>query len=70
MFWLCRRAKARESVVISQALGAAVTAASILLTRAISERNAALVNQVFDVGLLLHSVSLLSTSGNEVICVF
>ena len=58
-------AKARESIVLSQALAAAVTAAAEVLGQAIRDREGAAVRQMARAGLLLHSVSLLSTSGKE-----
>jgi hypothetical protein len=59
-------AKAHESVVMGQALGAAVATAVEFLTRAIREKAGAVLQQVSAIGLLLHSVCLLSTTGSEV----
>jgi hypothetical protein len=58
-------ATARDIVVASQATTAVVSAAVDLLTRLISNRSTAALKQVAHAGLLVHSVSLLSTSGNE-----
>jgi len=58
-------AHARETVVMSQALAAAVAAGIDLLTRVISNRDGKVLLQVSRIGLLLHSVCLLSTSGHE-----
>jgi len=58
-------AKARESVVLAQALGAAVATSVEFLTRCLTERAGPVLQQVARIGLLLHSVCLLSTSGRE-----
>jgi len=51
-------AKARESVVMGQALGGAVAASMDWLNRAVTERRGSHLQQVARIGLLLHSVSL------------
>ena len=56
---------AREAVVVSQALGGVISAAIDLLERAISNRDTAAISQYFEVGLLVHSICLLSTHGKE-----
>jgi hypothetical protein len=56
---------ARESVVVSQALGAVVAAAEGHLSKCLLEKNEAVVRQLVDVGLLVHSVGLLTTMGKE-----
>ena len=58
-------ARAREAIVVSQALGAVVVAASELLERFVKEKKVSAIRQVHSIGLLLHSVSLLSTKGSE-----
>ena len=55
----------RESIVTSQALGAIVTAALDHLVSCITLRQEAVLRQISCVGLLVHSVCLLSTYGNE-----
>jgi len=56
----------REAVVLSQAVGGVVASCTELLTDAITHRNAGLLRQVTSsAGMLVHSVSLLSTRGNE-----
>jgi len=55
----------RESVVMCQALGAVVAAGVDLLTRTVRERKATVIRQLFTVGMLVHSVCLLSTTGTE-----
>jgi hypothetical protein len=57
--------RARQSVVLSQALGAAVTASVELLTRLVIEHRTLDLQQCGAIGLLLHSACLLTTSGNE-----
>jgi len=56
---------ARETIVLSQALAAAVAACIDHLTQCIVNRQNRVLSQVSSIGLLLHSVSLLSTSGKE-----
>jgi len=56
----------REAVVVSQALGGVVASCIEQLTDAITHRNAGLLRQVTSsAGMLVHSVSLLSTQGDE-----
>jgi hypothetical protein len=58
-------ARTREAIVVGQALGAVVVAASEHLTRFVKEKQISAIRQVHSIGLLLHSVSLLSTTGLE-----
>jgi len=58
-------ARARECLVMSQALGAAVTAAAEVLVTCITEKRLDTLRQMYNIGLLLHSVCLLSTAGKE-----
>ena len=56
----------REAVVVSQALGGVVASCIELLTDVITHRNAGLLRQMASsAGMLVHSVSLLSTQGAE-----
>jgi hypothetical protein len=57
--------RAREAIVVSQALGAVVAASSEFFLRAVTDHNTDVIRQVARIGLLLHSVCLLSTSGDE-----
>ena len=58
-------AKARESTVMSQALGAVVACASEAIARCIDARQDAPLRQASEIGLLVFSACLLSTSGDE-----
>jgi hypothetical protein len=58
-------AKARETVVLGQALGGLATAASAQLGHLVAGRDAAGVAQVWGCGLLVHSACLLTTAGDE-----
>jgi len=58
-------ARAREAIVVGQALGAVVVAASELLERFVKEKKVSAIRQIHSIGLLLHSVCLLSTKGSE-----
>lgn len=55
----------REAVVLSQALGAIVAASVENLADVLKRRDAAAFRQVQAIGLLVHEVSLMSTSGHE-----
>ena len=55
----------REAVVISQALGALVAACGEHLADSLRRRDTAALLQMQAIGLLLHEVCLLSTSGHE-----
>eukprot|EP00613_Pedinella_sp_CCMP2098_P021665 CAMPEP_0171692996 /NCGR_PEP_ID=MMETSP0991-20121206/6392_1 /TAXON_ID=483369 /ORGANISM="non described non described, Strain CCMP2098" /LENGTH=767 /DNA_ID=CAMNT_0012281373 /DNA_START=514 /DNA_END=2817 /DNA_ORIENTATION=+ len=55
----------REGALIGQALGAAVASSVELLERCLEDRNENLLLQVAEIGLLIHSVCLLSTHGKE-----
>lgn len=57
--------RCREAIVASQALSAAIMAAGEVLVRAIEDHQGTIIRQFANIGLLLHSVCLLSTSGNE-----
>jgi hypothetical protein len=59
------QAKAREAVVLSQAIGAVVIASIDVLSRHVTSRNIHVLKQYQQIGLLIHSVLLLSTHGNE-----
>ena len=58
-------AAAREGVVLCQALCALSTAGVEVMARCVKERSASKLQQFVTSGLLVHSVSLLSTSGKE-----
>jgi len=58
-------ARAREGIVLSQALNALVAACQEWLVRCVEGRLGAALLQVSQIGMLLHSVCLLSTSGKE-----
>ena len=59
------KSKARESIVVAQAMGAIVSASVEFLTRCLQEKASDVWKQITTIGLLVHSVSLLSTSGHE-----
>ena len=58
-------ARARESIVLSQALVGIVAAATQQLSNCLAEREEDKISQYAKIGLLVHSVCLLSTHGNE-----
>jgi len=58
-------AKARESIVLSQALCAVVAAGMQVLTECLGTKSSEKIRQFSSIGLLCHSVCLLSTSGKE-----
>jgi hypothetical protein len=55
----------REGVVLSQALAGVTSAAIASIASCIREKRTAFLVQISKIGLLIHSVSLLSTFGNE-----
>eukprot|EP00615_Pteridomonas_danica_P011128 CAMPEP_0114347378 /NCGR_PEP_ID=MMETSP0101-20121206/13838_1 /TAXON_ID=38822 ORGANISM="Pteridomonas danica, Strain PT" /NCGR_SAMPLE_ID=MMETSP0101 /ASSEMBLY_ACC=CAM_ASM_000211 /LENGTH=169 /DNA_ID=CAMNT_0001484623 /DNA_START=113 /DNA_END=619 /DNA_ORIENTATION=+ len=57
--------KARENAVVSQALGGAVAGASEVLQNILRTKDEVSLIRISQIGLLLHSVSLLSTRGKE-----
>ena len=57
--------KARESVVFSQALAALVASSIEQITSIVVEKRSKELRQLHEAGLLVHSVSLLSTHGKE-----